>query len=332
MKNLNADLKSGELKQVYLLFGEENYLKKQYKKRLSKAILPENDGMNYAIYEGKGIDIGEVTALADTMPFFSERRLIVLENSGFFKSGGAELAEYIKRMPDTTYMLFVEEEVDKRGKLYKTVQTAGRVCEMKIQDEKTLKLWVASCIKKENKSVSEHTILHFLNKVGTNMDNISRELEKIFCYTFGRDVITEVDVDAVCTIQITGHIFDMVDAVALKQQQKAMELYGELLAMKEPPMRILFMLTRQYRNLFHIKDLLSRGCAKNEIASKSGLHPYAANKCISQAKQFSIQELRKILEEGAELDYQVKQGFLSDKLAVELFIVRQINYNRQTEE
>ena len=85
MKSLNEDLKTGQLKQIYLLYGEESYLKKQYKDRLSKAMLPEGDTMNYAYYEGKGTDVKQVIDLAETLPFFAPRRLIVMETRGFSK-------------------------------------------------------------------------------------------------------------------------------------------------------------------------------------------------------------------------------------------------------
>lgn len=130
MKSLNEDLKTGQFSQIYLLYGEENYLKKQYKERFVKAMLPQGDTMNYAYYEGKGVEIREVIDLAETLPFFAERRLIVFENTGLFKSSGADLAEYIKTMPETTYFIFVEEEVDKRSKLYKAVKAKGHIVEL----------------------------------------------------------------------------------------------------------------------------------------------------------------------------------------------------------
>ena len=100
MKSLNEDIKTGQLKNMYLLYGEEAYLKKQYKKRLTRAIIPEGDTMNYSYYEGKGISIPEIIDLAETMPFFSDRRLIVIENSGFFKNASPELADYLKTALD----------------------------------------------------------------------------------------------------------------------------------------------------------------------------------------------------------------------------------------
>ena len=322
MKSLNEDLKTGQLKQVYLLFGEEGYLKRQYRDRLTRALLPEGDTMNYACYEGKGTEIREVIDLAETMPFFAERRLIVFENTGFFKSGGNDLADYIKEMPESACFLFVENEVDKRSRLYKTVKAKGRAVELGFQDEGTLKRWVAGLVRNENRQAGEQTIAYFLNKTGTDMENITKELEKLFCYTLGRDTITKEDVDAVCVTQISNHIFDMVDAVAQKKQRRALELYYDLLALKEPPMRILFLMIRQYRILLQVKGLLKSGYGRKEIASKAGLHPFVAGKYMDQAKHFTTKELREILEEGAVLEQSVKTGKLTDHLAVELFLVK----------
>ncbi len=322
MKSLNEDLKTGQFKQIYLLYGEEGYLKRQYRDRFVKAMLPEGDTMNYAHYEGKNINVREVIDLAETLPFFAQRRLIVFEDTGFFKSAGAELADYIKDMPETTYFIFVENEVDKRSKLYKAVKAKGHIVELTTQDEGTLKRWIQGIVRREKKQISDSVILYFLNKVGTDMENIQRELEKVFCYALDRQEITREDIDAVCVTQITNHIFDMVNAVADKNQRRALDLYYDLLALKEPPMRILFLMIRQYRILFQVKGLSGQGYGKKEIASKAGLHPFAAGKYMDQAKKFRMSELRAVMEDGADIEQRVKTGLLTDNLAVELFIVK----------
>lgn len=119
MKSVVEDIKKGSFKPVYLFYGEEAYLKQQYKNRLKDAVLPEGDTINLSIYSGKGIDVEEMIAQADTMPFFAEHRLLLIEDSGFFKNANQQLADYIPSIPEGTIMLFVESEVDKRGKLYK---------------------------------------------------------------------------------------------------------------------------------------------------------------------------------------------------------------------
>ena len=329
MKSLNEDLKTGNFKQIYLLYGSEGYLKRQYKERFIKAMLPEGDTMNYAYYEGKGTDIKEVIDLSETLPFFSQRRLILFENTGFFKSGGNDLADYVKEVPETAYYIFIENEIDKRSRLYKAVKARGHIVELTTQDENTLKRWIQSILKREGKIMSDSDILYFLNKVGTDMENIQKELEKLVCYALERQTLGRADVDAVCVTQISNHIFDMVSAVSDKNQRRALDLYYELLALKEPPMRILFLLTRQYRLLFHVKALMQQGYGRKEIASKAGLHPFVAGKYMDQAKRFSIEELRSVMEEGAQTEQNVKTGLLSDNLAVELFIVK---YSSRKEE
>lgn len=322
MKSLNEDLKTGNFKQVYLLYGEEDYLKRQYRDRFIKAMIPEGDTMNLARYQGKGVEIKEIIDLAETLPFFAERRLIVLEDTGFFKSSGAELADYIGEMPAATYMIFVESEVDKRSRLYKAVKAKGHITELAVQDEGTLLKWVSGLVRKENRQMKQSDIVYFLNRVGTDMENIIQELEKLFSYTMGREVITTEDIDAVCVTQITGHIFEMVNAVADRNQRRALDLYYELLALKEPAMRILYLMIREYRILFQVRALVKQGYGRKEIASRAGLHPFVAGKYMEQSKKFRSRELRAVMEEGAEIEERVKTGRLKDTLAVELFIIK----------
>ncbi len=322
MKSLNEDIKTGTLKTAYLLYGEEAYLKKQYKDRLVKAALPEGDTMNYAYYEGKGINSAEIIDLSETLPFFAERRVIVVEDSGFFKNAEARLADYIKDMPETTCFIFVESEVDKRSRMYKAVNTKGRATELGRQDEKTLLLWLAGNIKREGKQIKESTARYLISRVGNDMESLEQELEKLFSYTLDKSEITEQDVDDICTSQMSNQIFAMVEAVATKQQRKALDYYYDLLALKEPPMRILYLLSRQFRLLLQVKDLMGNGHDKSSIAKEAGVHPFVAGKYMQQSKSFSKKELQKIMEDAAETEEAVKTGRLGDKVSVELFIIK----------
>ena len=114
MKSILEDIKTQNFKQAYLLYGEEAYLKHQYKNKLKNALLPEDDTMNFSRFEGKGTEIPKVIDLAETMPFFADRRVILLENTGFFKNKADALADYMGSLPDYLVLIFVEEEVDKR--------------------------------------------------------------------------------------------------------------------------------------------------------------------------------------------------------------------------
>lgn len=331
MKSLNEDIKSGQFKNIYVLYGEEAYLKKQYKERMTRAMIPDGDTMNYAYYEGKGIPVSEVIDLAETMPFFGERRLIVIENSGFFKSASAELAEYLKEIPETTCFLFVESEIDRRGKLYKAAKEKGRVVELGKQDENTLIRWMLGMVAREGKQIRETTVRYILSKTGTDMENLEKEMEKLFCYTIDKYEISSEDVDAVCITQITNHIFDMVEAVAKQEKKKALDYYYELLSLKEPPMRILYLLTRQFRLLLEVKELMKRGMIKKQIAAETGIHPFATQKYMDQCKRFSKQELLWLMDFGAELETDVKTGKISDIMCVEVFIIQSAGMHDRNE-
>ncbi len=321
MKRLLEDIKNNCLKQVYLLCGEEAYLRLQYRDRLRNALAEPGDTMNYHYFEGKDTNPAELIDLSETVPFFAERRVIFVENSGFFKKTCEQLADYLKQLPPTTYFVFIETEVDKRGKLYKAVRDTGRVVEFSSQDEETLKKWVLSLIRKEGKKISGATLHYFLQKTGTDMGNIRRELEKVFCYTLDREAILQEDIDAVCTRLVSNQIFDMVDAIALQKQQEALRLYYDLLSLKEKPMRILALVGRQFNLLLQVKELRKKGYAGRQIAEKTAIPVFFVGKYISQASAFTEAWLRDALEACVQADEAVKTGRLGDVMSVELLLI-----------
>lgn len=321
MKQLNEDIKNGNFKQIYLLYGEERYLRRQYRERLQKALCQEGDTMNTHFYEGKDFSVGEVIDLAETLPFLAERRVIFITDSGLFKSGGEKMAEYLSSPNETTFFVFTESEVDKRSKLYKAVTAKGYAAEFTVQDESTLKRWIAGVLAKEEKKITENTVQLLLSKTGTDMENIQSELEKLICYCMDRDIITEEDVEAICTTRISNHIFDMINAIADKQQKKALELYYDLLALKEPPMRILFLIARQCNMLLQAKELKSKGYDNRTIGSKLGVPPFIAGKYLNQASRFKTSALRNAIKRCVEAEEAVKSGRMNDMMSVEILIL-----------
>lgn len=321
MQTLNQDLKDRTFKPIYLLFGEEEFLKKSYKNRLKEAIIGD-DTMNYHYFEGKGLDVEEVISLADTMPFFGERRLIQIEDSGFFKQAAEALADYLPVMADTTCLLFVESEVDKRSRMYKKVRELGHAAELGRQSSSQLAAWAGGILQKEGRNITRSTMELLLSKTGDDMENIRMELEKLISYTLGRDVITDRDIEEICTVRVTNKIFDMVAAIVNRQTRKAMDLYEDLLTLKEPPMRILFLIARQFNQILQVRELMSRGADKGSIAAKLKLQSFVAGKVMQQAKAFSREQILSYVNLCVDFEEAVKTGRLGDQLAVELLITK----------
>lgn len=321
MKVISDDIKKGEFKSVYLLYGEEEYLKKQYRDRLKNAIAGD-DTMNYSYYDSDNASVKDIIDVCETLPFFAQKRLVIMENTGFLKSSNDEFADYIKHIPDYLVIVMVEKDVDKRNKVYKAVDSVGYVCEMKPQTTATLEKWIAGLLAKDNLKISCEACDLILDKTGAGMDYIKQETEKLISYCQGRDVVTVEDVEKVCTTQTTSHIFDMISAIANKKQQQALDLYYDLLELKEPPMRILYLIVRQFNGILQVKDLMSRGISGKEIASKIGAAPFVVGKYQAQAKYFEMNTLLDALNECAKTEEAVKQGRLNDRLGVELIIIK----------
>ena len=322
MKTIDEDIRNGQFQSVYLLCGEEAYLKKQYKDKLKRAMADPDDSMNFSAYEGKGINPKEVIDLAETLPFFADRRVILIENSGFFKNSCEDLAEYMPQVPETTHFIFVEDEIDKRSKLYKAVKNAGKIVEFTSQTEELLTRWVLTRIKKEGKNITGSVMQLFLNKVGNDMGNIDRELEKLLCYCMEKEVIEAADVEAVTTEQTTNKVFDMVNAIAEHNQRKALDLYYDLLTLKEPPMRIMYLISRQFQILLNIKDMSGKGFDNAAMAKNAGIPPFAVRRNLSQAKGFTMQQLKQAIRDGVDYEEAVKTGRMNDQMAVELFLMK----------
>lgn len=321
MKSIHEDIKAGQFKPMYLLYGEEAYLKRQYKDKLRDALLPEGDTMNYSCFRGKEAAAGMLIDLSETLPFFADRRVIVVEDSGLFKHGGEALAEYLAAPSPTTVFVFAESEVDKRSRLYKAVQKNGRAVEFVVQEEGTLKRWILGLLKKEEKQITEQALHLFLEKTGSDMENIRKELEKLFCYTLQKDCILPEDVEAICTQRISNKIFDMINAIADKRQKQALHLYYDLLALKEPPMRILFLIARQFNLLLQVKELKRKGYDNKTISTKTGLHSFVVGKYAAQAGKFRTADLKRAVTACVEAEEAVKTGRMEDRLSVELLIV-----------
>lgn len=321
MKTIDNDIVTGQFHKLYLLYGAEAYLKRQYRDKLRQALTVPDDTMNFTAYEGRDINTKEIIDLAETLPFFQERRVILVENSGFFKNANEELAEYIPQIPDTTCLLFVEEEVDKRSKTYKAAAKAGRAVEFATPGEDMLVRWILGRIKRENKQITKPVLQLFLAKTGLDMERIDKELEKLLCYTLHRPEITAADVEAVCAGQVENKIFDMIDAISARRQKQALDFYYDLLALKEAPMRILFLIARQFQNLLLIKSMSAKGYPAASIAGKAGMPSFAVQKNLRQAGGFSVDQLKAAIADCAQAEEDVKTGHIADQLAVELLIV-----------
>lgn len=231
------------------------------------------------------------------------------------------MADMLEEFPDTTYVVFVEKKVDKRNRLYKWIQKNGCVTECALQQERELVPWAARYLKGYGKSISRKTAEYLIAKIGFQMDGIVNELDKLVGYVGDREEITAEDVDAICSGQVVGKIFDMIDSVIAGEQEKVFRLYGDLLELKEPPLVILHLLGRHINILIQVKEI-GGSLPDKDIAKKAGIPYFTVKKYKSQAKHFSKKTLYQLLEERADYEERFKTGRLGERLVAEFFLVK----------
>jgi len=321
MLKLQEELKQDALSRFHLIYGEERYMVRYYKKCLRDRLSAPDDEMNCTIFQGEKTDPAAVADVAQILPFMVPQRLIIIQDSGFFKKA-TEMTEYLSDFPDSTYVVFVEREVDKRNKLYKWLGKNGCITECQHQTEPMLRKWIAGYLKREKKTISGEAVEHLMERVGTDMETLGNELDKLIGYTGERPDIGSSDIDAVCSGLTVSRIFDMIDAVAAGERDKALRYYNDLLANKESPMSILYLLSRHINILLQIRELTARGLNRGELAKKIGIPPFTVPKYSKQAAAFRSENLRQMLETRVEYEERLKKGRLSDQLAVEMFLIQ----------
>ena len=305
MNVLNEDIRSGKFKSLYLLCGSEKFLVLSYKKRLKKAIV--EDDINYSFFEGKQIEEKELMDTIATLPFFAEARCIIVENSNFFKSASDAFINFLDDMPTSSHVIFIEEEVDKRSKLYKKIKELGHIATFDSVESSELRKWIAGFVRRYDKDISPANAELILDYVGNDMNRLSTELKKLVAFLGDKSSIEK-------------KIFEMINAIVVRNTQKAMDIYEDLIALKEAPLKIISMIAGQFNQLLNIKNMLMDGKGKKEIGTKLKLADYIVNKLVKQCQGFDQKRLYAYFHKCVELEYDVKRGVIGDRLALELII------------
>ena len=321
MKKINDDIKNNNFEQFYLLYGPEDYLKNQYRDRLVDAMVDRADNMNYSVYEGRKIDVRGLLDMGETLPFFSDNRVIVVENSGFFKKTPEDFEKRMEAFPESTHIIFVESEVDGRNRLYGWFKKNGYKTEMKTPKEGELRKWVGMLCKEEGKQIYENAVEYFFGAVGLDMLLIKNELEKIFSYVGDRNEITVEDIRQICVNEAEDTMFAMLDAIGSRNRSEALDLYRSLLELKVQPYVIMSRLIFHIKNLLEISELITEGKNYDEIAGIVKVPKWTLNKYKSQIRENSGRSFVRMLERCAATDEDIKTGRVKDVVGVELLIV-----------
>ena len=324
---LNKEIREGVFHRVYLLCGAQAYLRLQNRDRLRTALLGDGDEMNVSAYSGMDVTAREVIDQAQTLPFFADRRVILLENSVFFsKKASAEsdaLAAFIPGIPETASLVFVEESPDKRKKLYKAIQKHGFILSCEDIPPQMLRQWTAGLFRKAGLSIDGAVLNRFLETAGEDMMNLRGEAEKLIGYCMGQGAVTEQDIQAICTPRIQDRIFEMISAVSRRRKEKALSIYMDLTALRTPSQVILTLLQREYSRLLQIREMQKARVPDSEIAKRVGLSPWILKKnYLPVTRDLDPARLERALQLCLQADQDYKSGRVNAEIAVQMTIIK----------
>ena len=321
IKTIDKHISSDTFSDIYLLYGDENYLKKLYRDRLSQAILKEplSGNMNYRYYNSGDADPDAIAAQAATAPFFSDTMLIVVEDSGLFKRSSS-LAEELENRAEETKIIFIENEVDKRNSLYKYIKANGFVCEINHLNDNDLLSFIAGHLGKSGCMITKRAAIQLINKVGTDMLMLINEMDKLSAYAGDTKQIDIPEVEAVCTTMLSGKIFQMMDYIVSGKRNEAISLYNDLIALKENPSSILYLLTRHLNMLLIMKENIDESDAV--CAKKMGVPPFSIKKYRAQQKAYSRAMLLKLIDACVSTDEDFKTGKTDAQMGTLMLIVK----------
>jgi DNA polymerase-3 subunit delta len=325
-----------EVKKLYLLYGRESYLLDRGLEEIKSRVVKGLEEINYTVFDKKNIDIIELQNACETLPFGSERKLVVIKDFFGLKTKtkkiesdevenkndtGSEILDIINNIYDDTCLLFVSYgDIDRRKKIFKDINKIGSVFEFKKIDKKDLIQWIFRFVKNAGKIIEYDSIEYLIQNMGyldknseANMYSIQNELEKILSFsgdekTVGLDIIKELVKEP-----IENDVFKLIDTCLEKDIPNSLKIYSDLLLRGESTYSILGLISWGIKNLTKIKELKEEGLDIKGIASGLKMNEYVVRKNINKCNYINYKTLESALEKCIKCETDMKTGMYTEK-------------------
>ncbi|PLS38369.1 DNA polymerase III subunit delta [Carnobacterium maltaromaticum] len=329
-----AKITKGQFSPVYLFLGTESYLADSAKQTLIQATLAEDErDLNFGIYDMEEVPVGVALDDAESVPFFGDKRLVILDRPNFFTAEKNKqkinhdlvwLENYLKNPPDFTILAFFApyEKLDERKKITKLLKKTATVIEVNTLSEKEVRHFLKDTIANEGYTMTPEAFELFIQLTDAKLSTAMSELPKLFLFSSETKQITKPAVNDLVAKSLEQNIFSLVEYVLKKQTANALSLYQDLLLQKEDPIKINAILMTQFRLLLQVKFLEKKGYQQGDSAGILKVHPYRVKLAIQQARKFSEKVLASAFEGLVDAEYRLKTGQGDKEMQFELFVLQ----------
>lgn len=320
---LKQQLKTKTTGNLYLFFGEEAYIKNTYLKIMTDLVPDDGFGdFNHIYIDGKDSDFDRIDDAINSFPMMAEKKLIIIKNSGIFKSPKEEIKEFwlkeLENLPDFVLLIFDETEVDKRSATYKAIQKNGLCVEFQFMKDYEIAPWIMREVQKCGKKISKDSAEFLVSMCDPGLENIKNELDKLCDYS--ETEILKSDIEKVVAKPLNIVIFELTDALMNKQNDAAMSIILKLKENRESAFNVLYLLSASFDKMLQAKLLLDDGYPYNTISTKMKLSPFIAKKYIESGKGFSKEFLIDRVCKTADFDIAIKQGEIDEWTALMQYV------------
>jgi DNA polymerase III subunit delta len=306
----NKILEEGRLPALLLFYGEERLLiDRAVKLVCDLAVPPEARDFNWHRFRGKDIQGAAILDTAYTLPVFSPRRLVFLQDAQEAPASELEaLLGYLRDPSPETLLLITTEKIDARRKFYQEFKKVGTLVEFKRYKDHQIPAFIQEQARADARSFTEDAMALFCRRLGNDLQEIQAELEKLFSYMGEKKLVDVADVNAVVCATRVDSVFDLTNAMGGRKTEDALKCLGRLLDEGMAPLLILTMMVRHVRNLWKTRQLMEEKAERGEIAQRIEVNPYFINGLMSQARMFSAAQFRDLFDRFLAVDLALKSS------------------------
>lgn len=326
MEQLKSDLKAKMPGRFYVLYGEEDYLRRYYTEQLKKLLLDDlTADFNFHRLNAENFSVDLLADCIEALPMMAEHTMILTEDVDLFGQGDTErLCGLLSDLPEYCCLVLTYQDFkpDKRKKkLWEAIEKNAVLAEFRYQSESDLRAWIRRHFEHEKKSIAPELCGYLLQQCGLSMTRLDAEIGKICAYC-GTDVIVRADIDAVVEPTLDAIVFQLTDALALRRFDEALEKLHALLKMQTEAIPIVAAIGAQMRRLNAAKILQSEGKSAEDLAQLCSMPFFAATKTMGQARRVSEAFCRKAVLLCCQTDEQLKTSYGEEERLVELLILQ----------
>jgi DNA polymerase-3 subunit delta len=316
-------IEKGQVQPLYYLYGDEPYLMdKCIQQLLERLVSADLRDFNLNVYYGTECKGDEIAETAATLPMFASWRVVVVKKADALSAASLEvLSAYVKNPSPSTCLLLQGEKIDQRKKFFSEIKKNGELVEFKRLYENQLPTFIRNEASLRGRKIEPAAADMLVYLVGNNLQELISELEKAILYVGESREILVSHIRAIVSDTRVNSVFELTDALGEKKLDKALRSLDSLLSDGEAPLLVLAMVTRHFRQLWKVRELLEKKMPAQEIGKIAGINPYFLQGIVAQARNYSLVELRRVFEQLFQLDGALKTGGGKPPVLLEKFLM-----------